>query len=255
NDRVAALEAGLDLEMPGPANRRTGEIVEAVSNGILDSETLDNCVRRVLTMVHKGIDARRADFKADFKRNHAVARKVAAESAVLLKNQDNILPLDSASVNSVAVIGEMAKKPYYCGGGSSLLKPAIEDIPLKEIKRQVKETTKVTYAAGYDKKDNNSSTLVAKAVKTARASEVAIIFARLAHDVETEGYDRTHLNLSEQQLKLIKEVAAAQPNTIVVVTNGSTIDFRAWIDDVKAVLEVWQGGQGMGRAAAEILFG
>ncbi|MCP4755855.1 MAG: glycosyl hydrolase [Proteobacteria bacterium] len=255
NERVEAVVAGLDLEMPGPAKRRTREIVEAVSSGKLDRAVLDTCVRRVLTLVHKGLEGRKSGFKVDFKKNHEVARKVAAESAVLLKNQEKILPLDADAIGSIAVIGEMAKKPYYCGGGSSILNPAVEDIPLDEIKMQVKSGTKVTYAAGYDQKDNDSPALIKEAVAAAKTAEVAIVFARLGHDVETEGYDRTHLSLSGQQLKLIKQVAAVQPNTIVVVTNGSAIDFRDWIGDVKAVLEVWQGGQGMGRAAADIVFG
>lgn len=252
NDRVEGIKAGLDLQMPGPAPRDDEKIAQAVRSGELDESVLDETVRRYLTLVFKALE-RESSTEVDFSAHHLLARKAAAECMVLLKN-NGLLPLDAATLGSLAVIGRTAVEPRFQGGGSSQVNPTKIDIPLEEIKKLARDAA-VTYAEGYPDNDKIDAELIAEAVSLAKQAEVAILFVGLPDRIESEGYDRRDMDLPENQVRLIEEVAKVQQNVVVVLNNGAAVTMTPWIDKVPAVLEAWLPGQAGGGAIADILFG
>lgn len=250
HDRVKSLKGGLDLEMPGPQDRRVKAVVEAVKSGELDSEILDEAVRRLLKIVFKAQEENGKD-SFDEESHHALARKIASEGVVLLKNE-GILPLSGQE--QIAVIGHAAKEPHYQGGGSSHINPIRLDIPLDEIIKHAGDT-RVTYAQGYTGDDVFDQSLIDEAVEVAKSVDVALLYLALPTSKESEGYDREDLNLTEQQISLIHAVSKAQPKTIVILNSGSAIVMSAWIDKVNAVLQAWMMGQAGAGAIGDILFG
>jgi beta-glucosidase len=253
NERVDALEAGLDLEMPSSYGIGDQKIIEAVKIGKLDEKELDQTVERLLKIIFKAVDNRNRGTTYDKQAHHKLARKIAGESMVLLKNQDNILPLKKEG--TIAIIGAFAKKPRYQGGGSSHVNPTKLDNALEEIEKLVQGKAKIIYEEGYNlDNDEMNQELIDKAKETAKKSNVAIIFAGLPDRYESEGYDRKHMKMPENHNKLIEEVSKVQPNTIVVLSNGAPVEIP-WIDKVKGLLESYLGGQAGGGAVADILFG
>ncbi|MFZ5987586.1 MAG: glycoside hydrolase family 3 C-terminal domain-containing protein [Bacillota bacterium] len=252
NDRTAALAAGLELEMPSSRGIRDKEIVEAVKAGVLSESVLDKAVERLLTVIFKAVDNKKENQTYDREAHHRLAREVARESMVLLKNEHNILPLKREG--TIALIGAFAKYPRIQGGGSSHINPAKKDDIFEEIGKSA-GGAKVLYAQGYKvESDDIDKRLIEEAKETAARSDVAIVFAGLPDRYESEGYDRSHLNIPENHRNLIESVAEVQENVIVVLSNGSPIEMP-WIDKVKAVLEAYLGGQALGGAIADILFG
>lgn len=253
NDRVAGLAAGLDLEMPGNGGYRDKKIVEAVKSGLLPEELLDRAVERILNIVFKAADAQQVNVSFDPDEHHRLARFVAAECMVLLKNEDGILPLKKHG--RIAVIGEMAKKPRYQGGGSSHVVPTKLDIPFDEMEAIVQGGAELVYAQGYElDKDEPNEVMVEEAVRAVESADVAVIFAGLPDRYESEGYDRKHMRLPDNHNRLIEAVAAVQPNVVVVLSNGSPVEMP-WIGQVKGVLEAYLGGQAAGGAITDLLFG
>ena len=250
HDRVDALEAGLDLEMPGPRERRVKEVIDAVRSGKLDAIVLDEAVRRILEIVFKAAETKKGG-SFDAARHHALARKVAAEGMVLLKN-NGILPLKAQK--HIAVIGRSAKEAYYQGGGSSHINPTQLDLPFEELQKLAGDS-KLTYSEGYPKDESFDQALIDEACKIARSSAVALIYISLPATKESEGYDRSDLDLTSQQVALIKAVAAAQPNTVVILNNGAPVVMSEWLDGTAAVIEAWMMGQAGGGAIADVLFG
>ncbi|WP_334073305.1 MULTISPECIES: glycoside hydrolase family 3 C-terminal domain-containing protein [Paenibacillus] len=251
NDRVKALRAGMELEMPGNGGIHDRDIVEAVRNGTLPEETLDRAVERLLAFLQKAGQERKAQTVVDLEAHHALAKQMACESMVLLKNE-GILPLQSGT--SLAVIGEFAVRPRYQGGGSSHVNPTKLDEPLGEIRR-LASAGSVAYAQGYRiDSDEIETALIEAAAETAANAEVAVVFAGLPDRYESEGYDRTHLSIPESHLALIEAVAARQPNLVVVLCNGAPVEMP-WLDKTKAVLEGYLGGQAFGGAVADLLLG
>lgn len=256
-DRVPGLEAGTDLEMPSSGTLNSERIIAAVENGVLDEAVLDEGVDNVVDLIIKSKPALEKDFKYDVEAHHAVARKVAEGSMVLLKNDDNILPLKSNA--KIAVIGEMAKAPRYQGAGSSVINPTKLDNAYDSL---VELGADVTYAQGYykappTKKDKNrksESELTAEAVKAAKAADVALVFIGLTEEFEAEGYDRDNIDMPAAHNALVSEVVKANPNTVVVLAGGSVVNMP-WIEDVKALLNMGLSGQAGGSAAANILMG
>lgn len=249
-NRVAALRAGLDLEMPGPQDRRIKAVAEAVRSGELDSTLLDASVGRILQTVCKAqATAKGGNFDADA--DHELARRVAAEGMVLLKN-DGILPLHGQQ--QIAVIGRSAVDAHYQGGGSSHVNPTRVVAPFDELLARA-PTARFTYAEGYPVDDSFRQELIDQAVAAAQAADVALLFVALPVFKESEGYDRTDLDLTGQQVALIKAVSRAQPYTVVILNNGAPIAMSDWIDGVAAVLEAWMMGQAGGAAVADVLFG
>ncbi|RKR07650.1 beta-glucosidase [Kushneria sinocarnis] len=249
NDRVAGLRAGLELEMPATNGERDRQIVAAVESGELDEAVLDQAVVRLLEGILHAHEARRPDATHDAEAHHQLAREVARDSMVLLAN-DGVLPL--ASDRHVAVIGEFAERPRYQGGGSSHVNATRVDTPLAALQATGDQ---VDYARGFAiDQDHSDQALIEAATDTARRAEVAVLFLGLPERHESEGYDRTHLNLPENQLALLAAVTAVQPNTVVVLANGAPVAMP-WASEVSAILEGYLGGQAVGSAIADLLFG
>lgn len=250
HDRVASLKGGLDLEMPGPKDNRVQAVVAAVRAGELDEHVLDEAVGRILNIVFKAQETVKGGaFDADA--HHALARRIAAEGMVLLKN-NGILPLKGQQ--HIAVIGRAAEEAHFQGGGSSHINPTKVAIPFKELQNLAGET-ELSYAEGYPADDTFRQGMIDHAVGLAQSADAALLYLALPSFKESEGYDRADLDLTAQQVALIKAVAKVQPNTVVILNNGAPVAMSGWIDDVAAVLEGWMMGQAGGDAIADILFG
>ena len=250
NDRVEDLKAGLDLEMPSSMGVNDQLIVEAVQNGTLEEQVLDTAVERILNIVYRYNENRDTEAVFDLDHDHEVAKKVAEETIVLLKNE-NVLPLTEGE--EIAFIGKYAKKPRYQGGGSSHINS--HKITGALDAAEAAGNTHIVYAQGFDdKEDKTDEVLLAEAVETAKKAKVAVIFAGLPDAFESEGFDRKHMRMPDCQNELIERVAAVQPNTIVVLHNGAPVEMP-WADRVKGILEAYLGGQAVGGAEYDILFG
>lgn len=252
NDRVVGLPAGLDLEMPSSGGRTDAQLVAAVKDGSLDESFLDIAAQRVLDLVDRAQlrPALAEPWSVDA--HHALAREVARRCLVLLKNEGGLLPLQPST--RVAVIGEFARTPRFQGGGSSHINPTRVDSALDAI-RELADDGRVSFAPGFTLDGSgDSEALTAEAVAAASTAEVAVVFLGLPDFEESEGYDRTHINLPAAQLELLKAVVAANPNTAVVLSNGAVValPFR---DSVPAILEGWLLGQAGGGATADVLYG
>lgn len=249
NNRVPDLYAGLELEMPSSGGINDRLIVEAVKEGRLEEAVLDRAVERILNIVYRFEDNRDKTAVFDRDADHELARKVAEETIVLLKNEDGILPLDEKE--KIVFIGKYAARPRFQGGGSS----HINSHKVTSAWDCVKEWGNITLAEGFrDEKDEIDEALMAEAVEQAKAAKAAVIFAGLPDAFESEGFDRGHMRMPNCQNELIARVAAAQPNTIVVLHNGSPVEMP-WADQVKGIVEAYLGGQAVGGAQVDILFG
>ncbi len=249
-DRVAALKGGVDWEMPGPQERRVKAVVEAVRSGELDEAVLDESVRRILRIVFKAKDTPKGG-SFDVEAHHELARRIASEGMVLLKN-DGILPLKDCQ--HIAVIGRSAKDAYFQGGGSSHINTTKVDVPFMELQNRA-GNAELTYADGYPRDDSFRQDMIDQAEGLAQSADVALLYIALPAFKESEGYDRRDLDLTDQQIALIKAVSKVQPKTVVVLNNGAPVAMSDWIDSVAAVLEGWMMGQAGGAALADILFG
>jgi beta-glucosidase len=256
HDRVAALAAGLDLEMPPNLGVSDTAIVSAVRGGQLDERVLDTAVARVLQLVDRATANPEPPPAVDAGAHHALARAAAAECAVLLKNQDRLLPLRPAAGDTIAVIGEFARTPRYQGAGSSQVNPTQVDIPLDELRAALPDGVEVAFAAGYslDPPDHDQE-LAAEAVALAARAEVVLVFLGLPAAAESEGFDRGHLDLPANQTALLARLADANPELAVVLANGSAVRLSDWDRHAKAILECWLSGQAAGGAAADLLVG
>jgi len=249
-NRVAALKAGLDWEMPGPQDLHIQAVVEAVRSGELDETDLNESVRRILRIVFKAKETRKEGV-FDIDDHHTLARKIAAEGMVLLKN-DGVLPL--MGQQHIAVIGRSAEKAHFQGGGSSHINSTKVDMPFKELQSRA-NNAELTYAEGYPADNSFRQDMIDQAVTLALSADVTLLYIALPAFKESEGYDRQDIDLTEQQIALIKTVTQIQPKTVVILNNGAPVAMSEWIDSVSAVLEGWMMGQGGGAALADILFG
>ena len=248
SDRVEGIKAGLDLEMPASGGINDAKIVKAVQEGKLDEKLVDLCCERILNIVFRYTENARPDTPWDKEAHHKQAADIAAECIVLLKNEDDLLPLNKE--DEIAFIGEFAEKPRFQGGGSS----HINCFKITSALDAAKDL-KITYAQGYSAaKDEATDEQIAEAVSAAKKAKVAVVFAGLPDSYESEGYDRSHMRMPECQNRLIEAVAEANPNTVVVLHNGSPVEMP-WIGKVKAVLEAYLGGQAVGEAEVRVLFG
>lgn len=248
NERVPALKAGCDLEMPSSGGLNDKLIVDAVREGKLDEKLVDQACERILNIVFRYTENKK---QAAFDReaDHETARRAEADSIVLLKNEDSILPVKAGT--KLAVIGKYALAPRYQGGGSSHINSCRVDAALDALKAY----TSVTYAEGFhDDKDETDEKLLSEAARIAAHADLAVIFAGLPDAFESEGFDRKHLHMPESQNELIREVCKAQPNTVVVLHNGAPVEMP-WINEVKGLVETYLGGQAVGPAVADVLTG
>lgn len=251
-DRVPGLNAGLELEMPSSFGAGDKKIVEAVKHGTVSEQVLDAAVERILKVVFKAVDNKKENAVYDKEAHHKLARKVASECMVLLKNEEEVLPLKKSG--SIAVIGAFAKKPRYQGGGSSHINPTKVDDALSEIQNVAGDNAQILYAEGFRFDDKIDDALVSEAKDLASKADVVVMFAGLPDMYESEGYDRKHLRMPENQVILIEELAKVQKKLVVVLSNGSPVEMP-WLDKVQGVLEGYIGGQAVGGAVADLLFG
>ncbi len=247
SDRVAGVAAGLDLEMPSSGGINDRKIVAAVQSGELDEKIVDQACERILEINYRYLDNARPETPWDQEADHQLSARIAEECMVLLKN-DGVLPLNKT--DEVAFIGEFAAKPRFQGGGSSHIN-AFRTTSAVEAAQGLP----VTYVQGYSAaRDMATDEMIAEAVQAAKAAKVAVVFAGLPDAYESEGYDRAHMAMPACQNRLIEAVAGANPNTVVVLHNGSPVEMP-WLGKVKAVLEAYLGGQAVGIATVRLLYG
>ena len=247
SDRVKGVAAGLDLEMPASGGFNDRKVMQAVLEGKLEEAVVDKAVERILTINYKFLENAAPDTPWDKEADHLLAAEIAGECMVLLKN-DGVLPLNKA--DDVVFIGEFAEKPRFQGGGSSHINCFRTTSALEAA-----ETLKISYARGYMvREDTTTPELIAEAVEKAKNATAAVIFAGLPDSYESEGYDRTFMFLPPCQEELIEAVAAVNPNTVVVLYNGSPVEMP-WVDKVSAIVEGYLGGQAVGIATVNVLFG
>ncbi|MGW0660959.1 glycoside hydrolase family 3 C-terminal domain-containing protein [Streptodolium elevatio] len=257
-NRVAALRAGLDLEMPPTGGRTDREVEAAVAAGDLDEAVLDRAVERVVRFARRAARPSGDGTGIPYDDHHRLAGEVADNCVVLLKNDGGLLPLNP-SAGTVAVIGELARTPRYQGGGSSQVSATRVDVPLDRLRALASGAT-VEFAPGYPladgpQPDADPERLASDAALLAAESDAVVLFLGLPRQDESEGYDRDHLDLPDTQLALLRRVAAANPRVVVVLSNGGVVRTSPWHDDVPAVVEGWLLGQAGGGAIARVLFG
>lgn len=252
SDRVAGVAAGMDLEMPGSGGTTDAQIIDAVRGGRLDADAVDTAARRVLALTQLPSVATDT---FDFDAHHRLAREVAADAIVLLKNDASTLPLEGAL--RIAVIGAFATQPRFQGGGSSHVNPTRVDTALREIEiLAAHHGASVDFASGFALDSNeDQGALRSEAIERAGIADVSVIFAGLSDRDESEGFDRETLELPAAQVQLIKQVAAVSAKTVVVLSNGGIVTMEGWHDDVDAIVEGFVLGQASGGALADVLFG
>ncbi|MBU9714207.1 glycoside hydrolase family 3 C-terminal domain-containing protein [Evansella tamaricis] len=251
NDRVEGVQSGLHLEMPGGGLDNDKKIVEAVKNGTMSMEVLDKAVAKLLQLILNGESNKDTKASFDQESHHQLAIKAAKDSAVLLKNENGILPL-TKDKKKYALIGDLAVHSRYQGSGSSLINPTMIDSVYDAF---TEKGIDFQYAKGYDRIDGKTDLdLVYEAVEQAKDSDVAIIVAGLPALAESEGFDRDHMKLPLNQTELIKEISAVHDNVVIVLVGGAPVEMP-WISEVRGLLNLYLAGQGIGSAAVDLLFG
>lgn len=255
-DRVAALAAGLDLEMPSSHGAGTARILEAIERGDIEVELLDRAAGRVLALVDRAAPGLREPLTADFDAHHRLAYEAATNAAVLLRNRDDLLPLDPQAAGAIAVIGEFARTPRYQGAGSSQVNPTRLDDALSRLQAALDGSREVVFAPGYCiDPDETTPELMAEAVAAARDAAVAVVFVGLPPQYESEGYDRATMDLPPHQVELVRAIAAVNSRVVVVLANGGVVSMEPWHREVAAILECHLAGQAGGWAVADLLIG
>lgn len=251
---------GLDLEMGTEAPYGKFFMSDAFRDGVKSGEfpmsVLDDKARRNLwqMLTTKAIEGRKPG-AINTKDHQKTARQVAEESFVLLKNDNNALPLDADRVKSIAVVGENAVLLQAYGGGSARIKTFYEITPLEGIVRRVGDRANISFAMGYNEKEN--AELANQAVRAAGQADVVIYVGGLNHrpHFDTESLDRKHMKLPYKQDELIERLVTANPRTIVVLFGGAPMEMGSWLGKVPGVLQVWYPGMEGGNALANVLFG
>jgi beta-glucosidase len=252
HDRVASLQAGLDLEMPANPAHEAG-VTAALEEGRIGEATIDTAYTRIEKVLRRALASfEHAPDSFDVDAHHALARKAAAESIVLLSS-DGVLPLSPET--KVAVVGEFARTPRYQGAGSSRVNPTRLDNALDAINalvgHEVPFAPGFTTAAGQELAESALEDVVA----VARDAEVVLAFLGLGESHESEGYDRETMLLPAEQLAVLDAILEVNPNVVVVLSNGSSVQVSGFADRVRAIVEAWLGGQAGGPAIADVLFG
>ncbi|WP_431222446.1 beta-glucosidase [Serratia sp. L9] len=252
-DRPASLLAGNDLAMPETQHDKQ-ELLQANNRGEIPSDIMDTACLRMLTLLDKVQQHRKPGTKADYQQHHQLAQRLAAESIVLLKNEDDILPLLPGRQRTVAVLGKPAQEPVIQGSGCATTVPYMLDRPLDEIFEVAGNDFNIEYAIGTPEDNVIDEQAQAQAVEVAKKADVAVVFVSTAIGEDGENGDRKDLNILPSHEALIRAVARQQPNLVVVLANSDAV-VMPWLSDSKALLETFFAGQGMGRAVADILFG
>ena len=249
NDRVIGVKNGNDLEMPSSNGYNDKKICNARINGTLDEKYVDLAADRMITLI-KNSEAVLGNYTYDKEAHHKLASEICSQSVVLLKNEDNILPLKEGT--KIAVIGEMARSPRYQGAGSSLINPTKISDAFDSL---ISLGFNPLFAPGYNKKkDVINETMIRDAKTVAEKADVVLLFIGLTEEYESEGYDRSHLRLPASHLRLLDEVLEVNKNVVVVLSGGSPVEMP-FANDVKAILNGYLGGQAGGIAIADVLTG
>ena len=247
-DRVKAVQAGLDVEMPHQDDAHDRELIQAVKSGVLPIENLDQAATNVVALILKS--QRRQAFQYSQEAHHALARSAAAQSAVLLKNEGGLLPAKPGT--SSAAIGAFAKNARYQGAGSSKILPYRLDNALDELKALGVDAE---YAAGYPlDSDETDEVLLQEARRVAAGKEIVYVFAGLPDRYESEGFDRDNMRLPQNHIRLIEAVSEVNKNVAVILMGGAPMELP-WAEKVPAILLVYLGGQAAGGACADVLLG
>lgn len=246
NDRVKGLLAGNELEMPGGRGNGKEEIIQAVKEGKVSEEYLNEIVDRILNIAFK---CKVIEHNYNKEEHHEIAMKLAQESIVLLKNENNILPINK---RKIALIGDMAKNPRYQGAGSSTINPyKVENAYDCFIQNEIE----VDYAKGYNRiETDEDKELINQAVEVAKNKDVVILFLGLTENYESEGMDRTNLEITKNQIKLIESIYSVNQNIIVVLSNGAPITME-WKDKAKAIITGYLGGESGAKAMVNCILG
>lgn len=246
NDRVKGLVAGNELEMPGGRGNGKEEIIQAVKDGKVSEEYLDEIVDRILNIAFK---CEKIEHSYNKEKHHEIAMELAQESIVLLKNENNILPINK---RKIALIGDMAKNPRYQGAGSSTINPyKVENAYDCFIQNGIE----VDYAKGYNRiETDEDKELINQAVEVAKNKDVVILFLGLTENYESEGMDRTNLEIPKNQIKLIESIYSVNQNIIVVLSNGAPITME-WKDKAKAIITGYLGGESGAKAMVNCILG
>ena len=252
NDHVTAVKAGSDLEMPAPGLGSARELVEAVKNGSLSMEDLDARVDELLSAVMTTTEAAKGHSEEfDIEGHHALARKAAAQCAVLLKNNDAILPLKAGT--KVAVVGDFAFQPRYQGAGSSM----VNSTKVETIENLIKEEEALEVTAmcrGYKRSGEADTALLSEAVKAAESADVVLYFFGLDEMSESEGLDRKHMRIPQVQIDVLRAMAKVNPNVVGVISAGSSIEME-WEDSCSAILHGYLTGQAGAGAMLDLITG
>lgn len=251
NNRVEGLKAGQALEMPSSGTIGAKFILQAIEQGTLTTEELDRSVAKVVRLILKGQDAHYADEATDWEAHHQLAQRVATEACVLLKNENQLLPLPTNS--TIAVLGELAVHTRYQGAGSSQITPHQLETPLEEFQR-VFGKDRVLYSEGYSRQGPLTQTQIDNALQAAQAADHVVVVLGLTPEFESEGFDRQHMNLPPQQLQLMEALTPVHHKLVVVLQNGAPValPFKA---QVPAILEAYLGGQAGASALVQVLTG
>lgn len=252
-DSVAASRGGVDLQMP-MALTSSKHLEQAVLDGKISEGFVDERVRRILSTVFKLKSWEKERDSVDFEAHHKLAQSAAAESMVLLKNEENILPLNTEKIKKAAVIGLLAKAPVYQGTGCAIVRAQQVDIPYECMEKTFKDRLTFTYAKGYEADGTTTEELLLKAENTAKAADVVIVMAGTFLPGEDDDYNRKDMSLPRGHRECIERMAALGKKVIVVLANGDVCEMD-WADKVDAVLDIWYSGEGMGMALAHILSG
>lgn len=252
NDRIRAFQAGCDLEMPSSNGMFDSDVKRAVEEGRLLEADIDACVERIIRLAWKAQETRKRiqdGYLFDVEAHHNLAKKIAAESAVLLKNENGLLPLRKTA--KIALCGAMAETVRYQGAGSSHINPT--KLPSLRAAMEAAGGT-VTYYSSYELNGEKNEKELKRAVDGAKDADVAVLVVGLPDSYESEGYDRKHMSMPESHCELVSEIAKVNPNVVVVLMGGSPVEMP-WLADAKAVLNLYLGGQAVGEAGVDLLYG
>ncbi|MGD9909865.1 MAG: beta-glucosidase [Candidatus Izemoplasmatales bacterium] len=252
NNRMEGIIAGQDLEMPSSNEMNDLLLFKSVKNGTLSEDILDERIERVIDLILKSKETlSKQHYHYDEETHHQIARDIATQGMVLLKNDSGILPLPKST--RVALIGEFAKKPRYQGSGSSLINPNLLSNAYEAFKDVLHD--ELLYAKGYDSTtDEVDQVLIDEALEVCRQAEVIVIMAGLTETYESEGFDRKHLDLPMNHTALINAITKEFKEVVVVLANGAPV-LMPWKNEVRAILEAYLGGEASGEALADIIFG
>ena len=251
NDHALGVKNGSTLEMPAPGGDSVRELLAAVESGKISESDIDARLSELLPLVFDtkaALDAAPREF--DAAAHHALARRAAAESLVLLKNEGSLLPLAAGS--KVAVIGDFAKNPRYQGAGSSMVNSTQVDVLLDKLIDS--ELNVIGYQQGFDRHGKPDAALQKSACELATQADTVILCMGLDEIAESEGLDRSNLRLAQNQVDLLQAVAAVNPKIVVVLYSGSVVE-TPWLDNCQALLYAALGGQAGAGAVADALTG